>query len=100
MPITYEFLYDEKFKWHSHIISINGIIISSITDQTPIEAVNKFIELCKQHEDELAITATKREEKIQWNIKQPYGQAKDWPEFDQFEELKNKLLKQAGVEDP
>lgn len=97
--IEYSLVYDEKFKWSTHMVKVDGITIAGITDQTPLPAIHKFVALCQENEEELSKAVKAAEEKRNWNYAQPSGKGRMWPEFGRLEKLKNRLCKEAGIKD-
>lgn len=80
-----------KFAVGTHTIAI-------ITPATPKLAVEKFDELCRTHEKELANIGKQYEEKRDWNLTHP-GKGKDWPIFRLKDRVVSRLLREAGVKD-
>lgn len=97
--VEYSCEHDAKFGWNTHMVKVDGITIVGITDQTPLPAVHRFVDLCRENEEELSRAARAAEEKRNWNTAAGWGKGKNWPEFDRLAKLKDKLLKQAGIKD-
>lgn len=86
----------------SYVIKVPcGETVCGITDETPKAAVDRFIELCKEHEAELDALCIAARDKIAWNIQanKSGGKGRNWPEFARKERLVKRLLDQAGVID-
>lgn len=96
--ITYVLEKDERMGWSTHVVRVNGSTVAGITDQTPQEAVNAFVALCKLHKFELATLVREADERRQWNIDHP-GQGRDWPAFKNLDRKRDALLKEAGIRD-
>lgn len=82
----------------SHVIRVGTYRLCLITDKTPIEAVNKFVQLCTENSAELEVLCKDAEEARDYNLKD-LGKGKNWPAFGKLERFKQKLLDQAGVKD-
>lgn len=96
--ITYAHEFDERFKWYTHMVRVDGITIAGITGETSAVAVEKFVSLCREREAEITVAVKAAEEKRNWNYANP-GKGKNWPEFGKLERLKDSLLKEAGIKD-
>lgn len=96
--VVYSYDYDERMKWHTHRVRVNGISFAGITEQTDADAVKRFVTLCHENATAIAGAVMAAEEKRNWNIANP-GKGRNWPEFGRLERLKDDLCKQAGIKD-
>lgn len=89
--------WDDRMKWHTWMVRVDGITIAGVTDETGEPAVRRFEALCKANETELKKLVESAEESREWNVDHP-GQGKDWPAFKKLERFKERLLKEAGIQ--
>lgn len=99
MPIKVEFINDPIGAYTK--VSVKGRTIAGITDLTPQDAVERFIKLCKENEQLLAHLTTRVEQRIRQNMAllDAGKEGKFWPEMRRLEQLKDKLLAEAGIVD-
>ena len=70
----------------------------SFTPETTDEEVSRFVAQCEKIEYQLVDLHYRYEVAINWNHDHD-GQGKDWPVFMEWERLKDKMCKQAGIVD-
>lgn len=99
--ISYSLERDERMGWSTHMVRADGRTICGITDSTPQAAVDRFVDLCKANDPLLAELTLAAEERREWNMAQlaSGGQGRDWPAFRKLEQMRNKLLREAGIKD-
>jgi len=79
-------------------VLVGGMLLVSFTPETDKEAIGRFVKLVEADDWNILCICEAAKDKLEWNLANP-GKGKDWPVFRQKEELVNRLLKEAGIED-
>ena len=82
---------------HGTELSIEGLgPFTTITAETPEDAVERLISLCEANVEKLHTLRQAYNAGVEANFK---GAGKNWPAFSRWEKLMNELCRQAGVVD-
>lgn len=83
------------------VVKAGEHVLACITPETDMEAMKRFVQLCKDNSRLLEDIAVLYEDAREWNrIAQEEGRAgKNWPIFAKRERLVTKLCREAGIVD-
>lgn len=83
------------------VVKAGEHVLACITPETDMEAMKRFVQLCKAREAELEELGQEYQNAVEWNrIAQEEGRAgKNWPIFTKRERLVTKLCREAGIVD-
>lgn len=102
MPvITYSLVRDDRMGWSTYQFQVDGLTILGLTSETGQAAADRLAKICEANADALLVAVQGSDAARERNIALLAAgkQGKDWPEFRRLDQLKNRLMKEAGIRD-